>query len=304
MQNKCGVCSSVIEQGRKYCCRLCYHISTRGKYNQGHENIKKNQYKKGKSGFFFNPREINCKICDEIFISKGPNALYCSSKCIEKSRPEHTKNDFICKFCQSPFKRRAKNNAGHFCSRQCSGLFIMAHGDGHYFYKAMILNDRKCFICFQDDIELLCVHHIDRNRKNNDISNLQILCANCHYRKHFGSGKTRKRKIENINNFKERVYAFKERFFKIRNFQEHSNGSQSRETSEASCCDSLLCCKKISEKEVNNVILAFEQEVKNAKGSIQENGRNKEENLDINDGKDSLQQRNRKSKKTKEVRKI
>ena len=107
-----------------------------------------------------------------------------------------------------------------------------------------------------------------------------------------------------MSRYQERNYAPKDRKVEKGNLPKHSNGSESRKTSEASCCDSLLCCKKISEKEVNNVILAFEQEVKNAKGSIQENGRNKEENLDINDGKDSLQQRNRKSKKTKEVRKI
>lgn len=28
------------------------------------------------------------------------------------------------------------------------------------------------------------VHHIDENRKNNELSNLQVLCASCHMKKH------------------------------------------------------------------------------------------------------------------------
>jgi hypothetical protein len=31
----------------------------------------------------------------------------------------------------------------------------------------------------------LIVHHVDRNNKNNNVSNLMVLCQNCHAREHF-----------------------------------------------------------------------------------------------------------------------
>ena len=32
--------------------------------------------------------------------------------------------------------------------------------------------------------DILGVHHIDRNRDNNDLSNLEVLCPNCHSVEH------------------------------------------------------------------------------------------------------------------------
>lgn len=37
-----------------------------------------------------------------------------------------------------------------------------------------------CRLCKTKDIRVLAVHHIDKNRKNNKISNLAWLCHNCH----------------------------------------------------------------------------------------------------------------------------
>jgi hypothetical protein len=45
----------------------------------------------------------------------------------------------------------------------------------------------KCARCGYCEIKSsLHVHHIDRNRSNNDISNLIVLCANCHLGLHYG----------------------------------------------------------------------------------------------------------------------
>lgn len=41
---------------------------------------------------------------------------------------------------------------------------------------------KECEECWSDKI--LQVHHIDKNAKNNDISNLQKLCLVCHLKKH------------------------------------------------------------------------------------------------------------------------
>ena len=43
---------------------------------------------------------------------------------------------------------------------------------------------RKCSLCAKDDKRILIVHHIDKNRKNNRVSNLSWLCMNCHFLVH------------------------------------------------------------------------------------------------------------------------
>jgi len=45
---------------------------------------------------------------------------------------------------------------------------------------------KSCEICgFSDHIQILQIHHIDRNRKNNFRENIKIICPNCHMWEHF-----------------------------------------------------------------------------------------------------------------------
>jgi len=41
-----------------------------------------------------------------------------------------------------------------------------------------------CLLCKTDDIRVLAVHHVDKDRKNNNIENLVWLCHNCHHLVH------------------------------------------------------------------------------------------------------------------------
>jgi len=43
-----------------------------------------------------------------------------------------------------------------------------------------------CYTCGYDTVSCLVVHHIDEDRDNNDISNLVMLCPNCHREIHKG----------------------------------------------------------------------------------------------------------------------
>ena len=69
-------------------------------------------------------------------------------------------------------------------------------------YKKLIDSGRegKCEICgisnWQDKPITLQVHHKDGNPKNNDFSNLQILCPNCHSQTDNYCSKNRKTKIK------------------------------------------------------------------------------------------------------------
>ena len=42
-----------------------------------------------------------------------------------------------------------------------------------------------CERCGFTKFQILQVHHKDRNRKNNDFQNLELICPNCHYEEHY-----------------------------------------------------------------------------------------------------------------------
>jgi 5-methylcytosine-specific restriction endonuclease McrA len=46
----------------------------------------------------------------------------------------------------------------------------------------MIIMCNRCG--YNSEPRILGVHHIDRNRMNNEISNLEVLCPNCHSLEH------------------------------------------------------------------------------------------------------------------------
>jgi hypothetical protein len=40
---------------------------------------------------------------------------------------------------------------------------------------------------------LLCVHHIDRNRENNSLENLEVVCGSCHMKRHLAFNEKKNR---------------------------------------------------------------------------------------------------------------
>lgn len=57
----------------------------------------------------------------------------------------------------------------------------------YYRYKAFENKPAECEAC--DSTEALEVHHKDKNRCNNDLDNLIILCEECHTTVHYGWAK-------------------------------------------------------------------------------------------------------------------
>ena len=43
----------------------------------------------------------------------------------------------------------------------------------------------KCERCGYAVYQILQVHHIDRNRNDNSLDNLELLCPNCHAKEHY-----------------------------------------------------------------------------------------------------------------------
>jgi hypothetical protein len=133
-----------------------------------------------------------CKSCGKTFtaIHLKKNKEYCSVSCVKR---------YPCQLCGTVITGRITFQSGEkkFCSRKCSNfvnrtlnskLQYMPNG----FAKSIKDHGKiKCDHCGIDDIQVLIVHHIDQNRKNNSIENLQTLCANCHHRIHWGTGEKR-----------------------------------------------------------------------------------------------------------------
>ncbi len=52
--------------------------------------------------------------------------------------------------------------------------------------KTRLLKDRgtNCERCSYSKFEILQVHHKNKDRTNNELSNLELICPNCHYEEH------------------------------------------------------------------------------------------------------------------------
>lgn len=99
----------------------------------------------------------------------------------------------ICLGCGNSFSVRgnkgiAQTTCGYTCAtkvyRTGSVHPNFIHGKSTYRTKALNYYDNKCCKCGFSNIDALEVHHKDKNRSNNEISNLEVLCANCHVLTH------------------------------------------------------------------------------------------------------------------------
>lgn len=147
----------------------------------------------------------NCLICNnELYVKPSHLKLgwgkYCSTECRIKAQFKgKTVRCYMCndEVYRSPkYLQRSKSNK-FFCSKTCQTLWRnteMYSGKNHpnwrsgeAAYRRIMIGserDQLCTICKTNDFRILIGHHIDKNRKNNDLSNLTWLCHNCHYLVH------------------------------------------------------------------------------------------------------------------------
>ena len=132
-------------------------------------------------------------------INRG-NAKFCSLRCAGKSphqnKPAPTAN-LECSMCRESFYRPPSKIRGKksFCSKSCKTEYQWSdnppinnykNGSRSYRARAKKYLDEKCGRCGYDEYPaILQVHHIDRNRMNNHISNLEFVCPTCHEVDHY-----------------------------------------------------------------------------------------------------------------------
>lgn len=129
---------------------------------------------------------------------------FCSKECYwDFVNPNNARIEVTCAHCGINFMKLKSKLSGsksglYFCCREHKDLaqtylkeIQPGHygvGTGEYSYrdKALRQLENKCNECGYDNVNALEVHHKDKDRSNNDISNLEILCANCHTLEHKG----------------------------------------------------------------------------------------------------------------------
>jgi hypothetical protein len=154
--------------------------------------------------------EKSCIICNESFWlpkHRYENQQTCSARCrgklITNCRPT-----FTCSYCGKSSTRAANklNNSRHghnFCNRKCKEAAQRldgncpdirpkhyGNGNGEYTYRHERLKIADKCGCGETRRFILAVHHRDGNRKNNNPSNLETVCFNCHALRHLKRNKS------------------------------------------------------------------------------------------------------------------
>lgn len=148
--------------------------------------------------------QVLCKLCSKEFYAKPSwlrkgHGVYCSNGCrFKASRKGKVVSCFVCgedTYKQPKALRRSKSGY-FFCGKSCqtkwrNSEFIQEkHPNwkgGRYAYNSVMRRSNTpkiCALCKTKDSRVLAVHHLDKNRKNNNIDNLVRLCHNCHHLVH------------------------------------------------------------------------------------------------------------------------
>ena len=192
----CQYCQKVFKRYvfRKYCSRKCMGANKKGKLIP--PNLVAHPYKPPKTGQY-----LNCLNCGKQYykpqcIIDKRKTKYCSRDCSYTYRFKGTGK---CKLCNKDI------SVGIYCSKECKNKYWdvtdykIRKKDLHRRRKLELVKllGNKCIKCGIDDIRVLDIDHIDPSLKvrpknlhyplnrrlkewYDNISNLQLLCANCH----------------------------------------------------------------------------------------------------------------------------
>ena len=138
---------------------------------------------------------IDCAICAKSIYRrpseiKAKGRAFCSLICYGISQRKETPCVVCGKLILAGFNKKT-------CSRTCANK----HRAGIKYkigrprdkastvrvLKLRILEERGniCCRCSYSKYEILQIHHKDRNRNNNALDNLELICPNCHYEDHY-----------------------------------------------------------------------------------------------------------------------
>lgn len=125
---------------------------------------------------------------------------FCSPECLYDS--QNKSQSVNCSNCEREVVRKKseikKSKSGRFfCNRRCSNGFNNRYRTGkshpnyngtksRYRERALAYYGEQCIICGYGVRHILEVHHIDKDRSNNELNNLAVLCPTHHKETHHG----------------------------------------------------------------------------------------------------------------------
>jgi len=149
--------------------------------------------------------KANCKQCGQEFVRRaslhsGKRKQFCSPRCYGLSQRRRVK--VKCQHCgkeieKAPCRLTYSRHGVFFCSRECKDkaqslaggckeIQPSHYGTGRACYRSLckyrIIDG--CEDCGEKRAYTLAVHHKDGDRTNNDDCNLEVLCWNCHAKRH------------------------------------------------------------------------------------------------------------------------
>lgn len=171
-----------------------------------------------------------CEQCNNLFSQKDKNKKYlkrfCCKSCSASYNNKLTKQIIkqLCKHCNKEFVLSFPKDPKIFCSAKCSADFrfeniINEAKSGKIASPATLKRvlevDReyKCEICniseWREKSISLHLDHIDGNADNNSISNLRLLCPNCHSQTETFCGRNKKNTKRSAYNQRYRIKKLK-----------------------------------------------------------------------------------------------
>lgn len=140
-----------------------------------------------------------CLQCSREYMARRRTGKYCSPECHQKYMYRNGTLELRCKNCGKAFKRQPADAKSKklFCDRKCMWADKIKHAPRSKKWTAVrkwfgrFGRMKACARCGYDtEPGILVLHHKDRNRDNNDLGNLEVLCPNCHALEHLKENKT------------------------------------------------------------------------------------------------------------------
>lgn len=139
---------------------------------------------------------IECAICKKLIyrrpseIESAKGRVFCNAICYGIS----CRKEIPCALCGKAMLSGLNKKT---CSRSCSNK----HRAGAAYtnnrpkdkvvtlrrikIRLLEIRNKKCERCTYSKIEVLQVHHKNRNTSDNRMENLELICPNCHYEEHY-----------------------------------------------------------------------------------------------------------------------
>lgn len=134
-------------------------------------------------------KQIICPVCGNIFYPNHKGMITCSKKCAAKYRGNKKHLNFVKKIKESKWDGVERKDMWTIEGRTICGGYVWAKcrqhpnafKDGYILEHRLVVENHIGRLLRENEI----VHHIDGNKRNNNISNLMILTKEEHARLHY-----------------------------------------------------------------------------------------------------------------------